>query len=106
ITAAHAQYVTWLGTLGGRNSHAHGVSADGSVVVGVARDVSGQRRAVRWVGTTIEDLNTIAIGLSPGSVLEAAYDISPNGRYIVGWGYNASTGRVEGWVMDLHRKSR
>ena len=90
-----------LGKLGGHESRANGVSADGSVVVGWAENASQRRRAVRWTSSGIEDLNTIAIGLSQGSYLVEAYAISPNGRYIVGTGYNASTGRTEAWVMDL-----
>jgi uncharacterized membrane protein len=35
-TVAWSQSLTWLGTLGGRESVAYGVSADGAVVVGWA----------------------------------------------------------------------
>jgi hypothetical protein len=28
------------------------------------------------------------------------YAISPDGRYIVGWGYNAATGREEAFLLD------
>ena len=38
----------WLGTLGGCCSDALGVSADGAVVVGRARNAAGQWRAFRW----------------------------------------------------------
>jgi len=33
-TAGWSQSLTWLGTLGGNQSEAYGVSADGAVVVG------------------------------------------------------------------------
>lgn len=50
----HAQRLTWLGTIGGDDSMAYSVSADGSVVVGVAQDVNGRERAFRW--TTVVGL--------------------------------------------------
>lgn len=42
-----AQSLTWLGTLGGSESKARGVSADGSVVVGAVTDASGNPHAFR-----------------------------------------------------------
>jgi probable HAF family extracellular repeat protein len=92
----------WLGTLGGSVSEAHGVSADGSVVVGWALNAAGQLRAFRWTAAGgMEDLNTTyASLLTDGSVLGEAYAISPDGRYIVGWGYNAATGRLEAFLLD------
>jgi hypothetical protein len=41
-TAGWSQSLTWLGTLGGNESEAYGVSADGSVVVGGAYNAAGQ----------------------------------------------------------------
>jgi hypothetical protein len=41
-TVAWSQSLTWLGTLGGSESYAFGVSADGAVVVGWARNAAGQ----------------------------------------------------------------
>jgi probable HAF family extracellular repeat protein len=92
-----------LGTLPGSDlSWAMGVSADGSVVVGEALIGAGQSRAFRWTAAGgMEDLNiTYANLLINGSVLTQAYDISPNGRYIVGVGYNAATGRYEAFLLD------
>jgi probable HAF family extracellular repeat protein len=93
-----------LGTLpGGDWSEAYGVSADGSVVVGVAYNDEAGYYAVRWTASGgWEDLNTTyASLLTNGSVLFAANAISPNGRYIVGWGYNAATGRYnEAFLLD------
>jgi probable HAF family extracellular repeat protein len=92
-----------LGTLpGGYGSAAWGVSADGSVVVGYARDSAWQPRAFRWTAASgMEDLNiTYAHLLTDGSVLLEARAISPDGRYIVGYGYNAATGRTEAFLLD------
>jgi uncharacterized membrane protein len=135
-----------LGTLGGDESEAYGVSADGTVVVGGAstpqgsivpfagratggmQDLGtlggdearlmvfpptapwwsaglqrrGQYRAFRWTAAGgMEDLNTTyASLLTNGSELRFAYAISPNGRYIVGQGYNAATGRFEAFLLD------
>ena len=135
-----------LGTLGGQQSNAFGVSADGSVVVGdaqdssnqwrafiwregigmealptpsgwsqsvawalaadgtivgAARDANGQWHAVRWTRSGFENLNqTYALLLSGGSRLMEAQDISADGRYIVGKGYNAATRREEAFLLD------
>jgi probable HAF family extracellular repeat protein len=91
-----------LGTLGGSSSYAHSVSADGTVVVGGAQNAAGQWRAFRWTEVGgMEDLNIIyASLLTDGSILEGAFAISPDGRYIVGRGYNAATGRTEAFLLD------
>ena len=92
-----------LGTLGGSWSEAWGVSADGSVVVGYAYNAAGYQRAFRWTASVgyMESLYaTYAHLLTNGSVLEVARAISPNGRYIVGWGYNAATNRTEAFLLD------
>jgi probable HAF family extracellular repeat protein len=92
-----------LGTLGGSYSEAYGVSADGSVVVGKAQNAAGQWRAFRWTASVgdMENLYaTYANLLTPGSVLEEARAISPNARYIVGWGINGATGRREAFLLD------
>jgi probable HAF family extracellular repeat protein len=86
-----------LGTLGGNWSMAYGVSADGAVVVGFS-----DGRPFRWTASGgMEDLNTTyASLLTNGSVLSVASAISPDGRYIVGWGYNAATERDEAFLLD------
>jgi probable HAF family extracellular repeat protein len=91
-----------LGTLGGGGSWARGVSADGAVVVGGVLNADWQRRAFRWTASRgMEDLNTTyASLLTPGSVLWEARAISPNGRYIVGYGWNAATNRPEAFLLD------
>jgi probable HAF family extracellular repeat protein len=92
-----------LGTLGGGYSQAWGVSADGSVVVGDARNAEGRWHAFRWTASGgMEDLNTTyASLLTNGSRLREARAISPDGRYIVGWGYNAASGlSEEAFLLD------
>ena len=95
-----------LGTLpGGDQSEAYGVSADGAVVVGRAENAAGQWRAVRWTASGIEDLNTTyASLLIDGSELREARAISPDGRYIVGTGYNAVTNRNEAFLLDTRQR--
>jgi len=91
-----------LGSLpGGTESWAYDVSADGSIVVGVSGSFAGYR-AFRWtLSDGMEDLNiTYGHLLTPGSELIVAIAISPDGRYIVGYGYNAATGRIEGFRLD------
>jgi probable HAF family extracellular repeat protein len=97
-----------LGTLGGDWSEAHGVSADGSVVVGWAENAEGHERAFRWTAARgMEDLNiTYAHLLTDGSKLYRADAISPDGRYIVGMGYNAATRRIEAFLLDTRRTWR
>jgi probable HAF family extracellular repeat protein len=91
-----------LGTLGGYWSAALGVSADGAVVVGWAENANRRQRAFRWTAADgMEDLNiTYANLLTNGSVLWRASAISPDGRYIVGEGYNAATERWEAFLLD------
>jgi len=82
---------------------AYGFSADGSVVVGSAYNAAVYSRAFRWTASRgIEDLNTTyASLLTDGSVLVRAFAISPDGRYIVGEGWNAATGRSwEAFLLD------
>ena len=91
-----------LGTLGGNQGEARAVSGDGSVVVGWANDEYGVPRAFRWIaGRGMQNLNEVyASLLADGSELQIAHAISPNGRYIVGSGYNAATGRTEAFLLD------
>jgi hypothetical protein len=59
-------------------------------------------RAFRWRRNhPIEDLNiSYANLLTNGSILWSANAISPDGRYIVGWGYNATAAREEAFLLD------
>jgi uncharacterized membrane protein len=72
------------------------------VVVGSALNAEGQERAFRWTADRgMENLNTTYANLlMPGSHLFVARAISPDGRYIVGWGRNAATGRTEAYLLD------
>jgi probable HAF family extracellular repeat protein len=91
-----------LGTLGGNLACAQAVTEDGAGVVGSARNAAGQMRAFRWTAATgMQDLNSIyASLLSGGSLLSNPTSISPDGRYIVGVGYNAAAGRSEAFLLD------
>ncbi len=90
-----------LGTLGGHRSEATAVSADGRVVVGESYD-AGNWCAFRWTPQSgMQDLNqAFAELLTDGSILYEANDLTPDGRYIVGYGYNAATGRYEAFLLD------
>jgi probable HAF family extracellular repeat protein len=90
-----------LGALGGDWSWAYAVSADGTIVVGQAETATRRFHAFRWTAAGMEDLNlTYASLLTPGSVLTLPTAISPDGRYIAGVGYNATTGRLEAFLLD------
>jgi probable HAF family extracellular repeat protein len=91
-----------LGTLGGDWSAATGVSADGSVVVGRGGEDTWQLYVFRWTASGgMKDLNlTYAHLLTNRSVLIEARAISPDGRYIVGRGYNTATRRDEAFLLD------
>jgi hypothetical protein len=87
-----------LANLGGVHGEAFDIR--GGVIIGFSTSPSGERRAVRWqldtATTQVEDLNqTYAALLTDGSVLRSANAFSANGRYIVGWGYNAATGATK-----------
>jgi probable HAF family extracellular repeat protein len=70
-----------LGTLGGRESEAHGVSADGSVVVGSAHNAAGQRHAFRWTAAGgMQNLGTL-----PGGCCSSAWGVSADGSVVVGY---------------------
>jgi probable HAF family extracellular repeat protein len=92
-----------LGTLGGPNSIAYGASSDGTIIVGTAQNADWNWRAFRWTlsNNALEDLNTTyASLLTGGSYLSSAQAISPDGRYIVGYGWNATTRRNEAFLLD------
>jgi probable HAF family extracellular repeat protein len=90
-----------LGTLGGRESVAYGVSADGSVVVGWAQNAAGDGHAFRWTAAGgMEDLNTTyASLLTYGSYLRWARHL-PRWALYCGRGRNAARGRIEAFLLD------
>jgi|GEM_PF-3994882 len=90
-----------LGTFGEESHDPHGISADGSVIVGTAGSASEAKIAFRWtLEGGLEDLNAVlSEALSDGSELRWASAVSPDGRFIVGQGWNASTARLESWLM-------
>lgn len=71
--------MTDLGTLGGNDSYALGISANGSIIVGEA-DISGSsyHHAFKYTGTTITDLGTL------GGNSSTATGASADGTIIVG----------------------
>jgi len=83
-TVAWSQSLTWLGSLGGGWSHAHGVS-DNGVVVGRSRNAAGQYRAFRWENGVMQDLGTL-----PGGDRSEAYGVSADGAVVVGYARNAA----------------
>jgi len=84
-------------------SHAHSISYDGTRIVGEALDETSGLFAFLWTPEDgMQDLNMLFAHLrATGEVLERAYAVSPNGRYIVGEGYCPDTDRHEAFVLDL-----
>ena len=83
-TAGWSQSLIWLGTLGGNDSWAWGLSANG-VVVGLATNAAGQLHAFRWTASGgMRDLGTL------GGNRSEAHAVSADGRVVVGMSYNAA----------------
>ncbi|MFQ3611999.1 MAG: hypothetical protein SNJ72_10960 [Fimbriimonadales bacterium] len=72
------------------------ISPEGNVVVGwSAPPPSNQRRAVRWLNSSVQTLGTL------GGSVEVATGVSSNGTVIVGWTRSASWGdRAFRWTED------
>ena len=89
---AHAQSLTDLGTLGGDESGAAAVSADGSVVVGGAQNASNQYRAYRWTSMGgMENLGTTPAG-------DTTLYVSADGSTVVGTTeYGSNQNRAWRW---------
>lgn len=86
----------------GTQGAAYGVSPDGTVIVGAVFRNNVAFFAFTWTPSTgLQNLNQqYASLLEDGSALLTCDAISPNGRYLVGVGYNASTGRFEAYRLD------
>jgi probable HAF family extracellular repeat protein len=90
-----------LGYLPGQiTSYGYGVSTDGSIVVGESGG-----KAFMWDSVNgmldLKDLLANVYGLNlNGWTLSEAYDISADGKTIVGYGINP-LGQKEGWVANL-----
>ncbi len=86
---------------------AYDVSGDGRIAVGETSLLHGGHHALRWrVGMSVEDLNaTYASLLADGSLLQSANATSANGRFIVGYGINASTRRTEAFMLDTEART-
>jgi probable HAF family extracellular repeat protein len=86
----------------GRGGEVYSVSGDGSVMVGMVIDSQGKKYACRWTASGgLEILNqTYARLMGPDSRLDEARAISPDGRFIVGWGFNENTWRTEAFLLD------
>jgi hypothetical protein len=92
-------------------SQALGISADGNTIVGYRNTLAGfpprtVSRAARWrktgSGWVYENLNQVYSNLlRDGSVLLVANAVSPDGRHIVGWGYNGTRRRQEAFLLSL-----
>lgn len=91
-----------LGTLGGVLGIAHDVSGDGSIIVGISDLANSEQYAFIWrADSGMQDLNVLYDSLiEPDSYLKWAQAVSENGRYIVGAGFNATTRRREGFLLD------
>ncbi len=95
--SAHAQAAfNDLGALGGSYSYPYGVSADGTVVIGV----SGSR-AFRWANGTMTDLGTL------GGSYSNATAVSANGAVVVGYSQTSGNSNnhafrwTDGTMTDL-----
>lgn len=98
-----------LGNLAGGpfNSSAHGVSADGSIIVGLSGtgSKSSENEAFFWTPATgMVNLQELLVdgGVTTlsGWNLEIAWDISADGRTIVGSGNNPN-GFTEAWIATI-----
>jgi len=84
--------------IAGNFSEGNAVSGDGSIIVGL--NGNGAFRLSDAGG--LEALNQVYSSLLNGSYLSTAQDISPNGQFIVGWGTNAATSQVEGYLIAVY----
>src|SRR5262249_30937849 len=92
---------------GANTSTARGVNADGTVVVGLARDASGAFQAFRWTAETrMQSVLTLLLAAKVvtmadfGWQLRSANGVSADGTVIVGDGIDP-LGNVQAWIARL-----
>jgi probable extracellular repeat, HAF family len=84
-TADCSQSLTWLDTRFNPFTIPLGVSADGSVVVGMVESFPQQSRAFRWTRA----FGTQYLGTLGGNQ-SSAYGVSANGSVVVGWAHDVN----------------
>ncbi len=88
-------------------SVANGISSDGSIICG-RKTVDGKEKGELSRVNTGEmvQLDSAYSGcLSSGSEFRNATAITPDGRFVVGTGFNASSGQIEGFLLDISTPS-
>jgi probable HAF family extracellular repeat protein len=94
VSAVAASF-TWLGSVpGDAFNRAHGISADGSTVVGTSypSSTSGISHAFRWTAGG----GTVSLGSLPGSNARSeAFGASADGSVIVGYGASTQTNNLD-----------
>lgn len=94
-------------TGGSFGSNANAVSGDGSIIVGSGSTSMGERASIWDAAHGMRNLrdvlvNEYGLGASlTGWNLTTASAISPDGRFVVGYGTNPNTATYEAWLADL-----
>ncbi|MEN3001246.1 MAG: dockerin type I domain-containing protein, partial [Armatimonadota bacterium] len=84
-----------------RESYAYAVSADGRVIVGYDLTTARYNRALIWIDGQVHIMQSLYSALIPrGFYLSYAYDVSADGRYVVGAAHNANARRFEMFWLD------
>jgi probable HAF family extracellular repeat protein len=98
----HATGMVGLGNLPGRlDSDAWGVSSNGEVIVGEGRSLGVVPHAFVWDAVHgMRDLNDLVASQATGLRLSVAFDVSPDGRYVVG-AADLLEGGQEAFLIDL-----
>jgi probable HAF family extracellular repeat protein len=99
VSVAHPYSVTYLGTLGGRESRAYAINQGGQIV-GTAQNAGGVWRAFLWENGQMRDLGTTgpphseAVAINDQGVVtgEARQDADPDCRFGVPYGIKAPSG--------------
>ncbi|MDW8051759.1 MAG: dockerin type I domain-containing protein [Armatimonadota bacterium] len=82
-------------------SYAYAVSADGRVIVGYDFTTARYYRALIWIDGQVHVMQSLYSALVPWNFyLSYAYDVSANGRYVVGTIYNGNARRFEMFWLD------